>query len=593
MRRLSVVLVSAALIVSCLFLIAMQSASPLLYSPRIDAIADDHVNAGALTRVTGDRAERVLPLVSDLLNSPGSLILTIKANDYENVARELEEYRQLSRNLDSLVINLDMTESEIAEFRKANTENLHILTELSNGTERWEELKTLEIRYREGGDSQMLTSITYEGESLQRKIQDLYRDYLDQEDVMVKTGEKFNLDTSSYIESEREFREIVHQVETGQEERVSTGAGGASTGDDQYQLTIDLLDREVSYAERMQVDGLIRIPGGGKPEDVDIFIDSQKAASVPTGVNGSFSFAQVVEHERAGTHTVFAVYSGSVFSEIMTFVVETEDALLILEPPGVTESHVVFSGALRTDTAAVGNAPVEILSDGKRASTVTTDSGGNFRVSEKIPPGDHTVKALFQADSYPLSPSESAEYKITVPEPAPSIERESGFFANPLHIGVLIASICVSCIAAFFYLRRRRPGSIPVSPIFHLPGNGLPEEREKRERMPISPLPREQDEIPGILDVQAGLEPGMDPGYLFSTLRKAVSRHLSFLHPGSLTPRELCSLCKNLPFSTAVCRFARDYEQNVYGGQEISGDNRETILAAYSSAMESLEGIDH
>ena len=593
MRRLSVVLVSAALIVSCLFLIAMQSASPLLYSPRIDAIADDHVNAGALTRVTGDRAERVLPLVSDLLNSPGSLILTIKANDYENVARELEEYRQLSRNLDSLVINLDMTESEIAEFRKANTENLHILTELSNGTERWEELKTLEIRYREGGDSQMLTSITYEGESLQRKIQDLYRDYLDQEDVMVKTGEKFNLDTSSYIESEREFREIVHQVETGQEERVSATKNGLSPLNNRYQLTIDLVDSQVSYAEKVHVVGQILIPIYSKSEFVDIFIDSQKAGSVPTSDNGSFSYAQVVEHDREGTHTVFAVYKGSVFSEIRALIIENRVTSLILEPPEVTKTYVVFKGNLRTDTAAVGNAPVEILSDGKRASTVTTDSGGNFRVAEKIPPGDHSVKALFQADSYPLYPSESAEYTITVPKPPLLIERESVFYANPLHIGVLIASLCVSCVAAFFYLRRRRPGSIPVSPIFHLPGNGLPEEMEKRERTPISPLPREQDEIPGILDVQAGLEPGMDPGYLFSTLRKAVSWHLSFLHPGSLTPRELCSLCKNLPFSTAVCRFARDYEQNIYGGQEISGDNRETILAAYSSAMESLEGIDH
>lgn len=593
MRRLSAFLVSAALIVSCLVLIAMQSASPLLYSPRSDALADDHVNAGALTRITSDRAERVLPLVSDLLNSPGSLILTIKANDYENVARELDEYRQLSRNLDSLVINLDMTESEIAEFRKANAKNLNILTELSNGTERWEELKTLEIRYREGGDSQMLTSITYEGESLQRKIQDLYRDYLDQEDVMVTTGERFNLDTSSYIQSEREFRDIVHQVETGQEQRASTGPDNASTEDNQYQLTITLRDREVSYAERMQVDGLIRIPGGERPEEVDIFIDSQKAASVPIVVNGSFSYAHAVEHDRAGTHTVFAVYSGSVFSEIRTFVVETAQTSLILKPPEVAENHVVFKGSLRTDTAPVGNAPVEIMSDGKRVSMVSTDAAGNFSLTAKILPGDHTVQALFLADTYPLSPSESAEYAITVPEPAPSLERESGFFENPLNIGVLAASITVSCIAAFFYLRRRRPGSIPVTPVFHLPEHRHPDEGDNAERAPSSVLPHEQAGIPAIPEVQAGLEQEMDPGYLFSALRNAVSRHLSFLHPGSLTPRELCSLCKNLPFSTSVCRFARDYEQAVYGGREASEDNRETLLPAYSAAMESLEGIDH
>jgi len=296
MRRLPALLASSALIITCLVLIAMQSGSPLLYSPRSDAFADDHVNTAALPRVTGDRSAQVLPLIEDLLNSPGSLVLTIKANDYEGVARELEEYRQVSRNLDRLVINLDMTESELAEFRKANQENLHILTELSNGTHRWEELKTLEIRYRESGDSQMLTSITYEGESLQRKIEDLYRDYLDQEDVMIRTGEKFNADTSTYLQSERDFREVVSQVETGQEERVSAAGNGTATGGMESRLTIDIIDREVSYSEFVQVQGEIFTSHEIRPEEVDLFIDSQKAGSMHMGNNLTLSFKHVVEH---------------------------------------------------------------------------------------------------------------------------------------------------------------------------------------------------------------------------------------------------------------------------------------------------------
>lgn len=593
MRRLPALLASSALIIICLLLIAMQSGSPLLYSPRSDAFADDHVNTAALPRVTGDRSAQVLPLIEDLLNSPGSLVLTIKANDYEGVARELEEYRQVSRNLDRLVINLDMTESELAEFRKANQENLHILTELSNGTQRWEELKTLEIRYSESGDSQMLTSITYEGESLQRKIEDLYREYLDQEDVMIRTGEKFNADTSAYLQSEHDFREIVSQVETGQEERVSAAGNGTATGGMESRLTIDIIDREVSYSEFVQVQGEILTSPEIRPEEVDLFIDSQKAGSMHTGNNGTLSFEHVVEHERAGTHTVFAVYSGSLFSDIRTFLVKTDPTMLVMEPPSPERGKVVMKGTLRTDKTPVKNAPVVILSDGKIVSTVSTSQEGSFRVAVKIPPGDHTVKALFEADSYPLYPSESEEFKISIPEPTTAAGEDLGILANPVHIGILAASICASCIGAFFYLRHRRPGSIPPAPVFHLP-EIRPSDEEISEENPPSGAPIEEpDRISSDAIGPGRIEPGRDLTRLFSTLRLAASRKLAFLHPGSLTPRELCAKCCDLAIGNAICRFTRGYEQAVYGGRGVTEENREMLLDSYNAAMENLEGVDH
>lgn len=593
MRRLPALLVSSALIIICLVLIVMQSGSPLLYSPRSDAFADDHVNTAALPRVTGDRASQVLPLIADLLNSPGSLVLTIKANDYESVVRELEEYRQVSRNLDRLVINLDMTESELAEFRKANQENLQILTELSNGTQRWEELKTLEIRYRESGDTQMLTSITYEGESLQRKIQDLYRDYLDQEEVMIRTGEKFNADTSAYLQSERDFRDIVSQVETGQEERVGAVGTGATTDGMESRLTIRIIDREVSYSEFLQVQGEILTPREVRSEGVDLFIDSQRAGTLEAGNNGTLSYEHMVEHERAGTHTVFSVYSGSLFSEIMTFVVKTDPTMLVLESPVPEGGQAVFKGTLRTDKSPVKNAPVMILSDGKIVSTVSTNQEGAFHVAAKIPPGDHTVKALFEADSYPLYPSESEEFAISIPQPSRVAGGDPGILANPVHIGILAASICASCIAAFFYLRHRRPGSISPAPVFHLPDSKPSAEGDREETPPASPPIEEPDRIPSTTIRPGSYESERDLTCLFSSLKMAASRKMAFLHPRSLTPRELCEKCRDLAIGTAVCRFTKGYEHTVYGGCGVTEDNRELLLDSYTTAMESLEAVDH
>jgi hypothetical protein len=588
-------MVSAILVLACLVLIGMQAWSPLLYSPRSDARAEDHTNPAALDRVTGDRAAQVLPLVSDLLNSPGSLVLNIKGRDFEYAARDLQEYREISRNLDSLIINLEMTESELDEFRRANQQNLQILTELFNGTERWEELQTLEIRYRDTGDSQMLTSITYEGEALRRRIQDLYRDYLDQDQVMLETADKFALDTKDYRQSVTDFREIVQQVDQNQEERMDALQVPAPPGERPYKLTLLIENGRVSYRENVAMQGLLWVHEKGRADEVDLFIDSHKVGTIVTGPDGSFRYDHLVERDRAGTHTVFAVYSGSVFSEIRTFLVETESTSLDLEFPSLQGGHALFTGLLRAGTTPVQNAHIEILAEGKRAATTFTGTDGHFSVELKLSPGTHRAKALFSGETYPLAPSESVTYEISIPDPSLQLQSETGLLANPLHAGILAVSVCASCLIAFFYLRRRRPGYIPPAPVFHLPGGGAEEGAgEKEEGGSAADLVPSLGDLPipdsgeaGDADTRGELYP------LFSTLRMAVSRHLAFFHPLSLTPRELCTMCRGLPIRSAVCRFTEGYEKARYAGGAVSEGDRELMVQSYSSAIENLEGRDH
>lgn len=595
MRRVTATAACLLLCCACLLMIAMQAGSPLLYSPRYDAVSADHINPAALDRATGDRSAQVLPLIADLLETPGSLVLNIRGKDFETVARELDEYRQVSRNLDSLIINLDMTEGELAEFRDASRENLYIMTELLNGTGRWDELQTLEIRYRESGDSQMLTSITYEGESLQRKIQDLYRDYLGQEEVMVQTGEKFGLETSGYMQSTRNFREIVDGINRDQEARRDTAIPAATPAGEPYQLTLEIDGERATYWESVVARGRLLASGTGSSGEIDIFIDSEKAATVTAGDDGSFSYAHLVEHDRAGTHTVFAVYSGSVFSGIATFAVETANTSLDLETPVIKEGPTAFQGHLSAGGAPVRNAQVMLLSDGKRVSATFTDSRGRFSADIPIPPGDHRVSASFSGESFPLSPSESREYDISIPLPPGPARGEPGFLADPLRILVLSGSVCASCIVAFLYLRRHKPNPIPAAPVFHLPGSS-PGDTGDGTGGPSTP--GDAGISPG--DALPGAHGGTDlPGdggdlhSIFANLRLEVSRRLSFLHPRSLTPRELCAICRGSLIGAAVCRFTQTYERAMYGGDGMSADERDQLVLSYTAALEELEGTDH
>jgi len=594
MRRLPAVLVSALLVIGCLVLIGMQAGSPLLYSPRSDPGVPDHVNPAAQDMVTGDRAAQVLPLISDLLNTPGSLVLNIKGSDFEYAARDLQEYRQISRQLDSLVINLDMTEGELNEFRKANQQNLAILTELFNGTGRWDELQTLEIRYRDSGDSQMLTSITYEGEALRRRIQDLYRDYLDQDQVMRETGEKFGLDTSSYDRSISDFREIVSRIDENQDERMVTFTPAATPGERLYQLTLTVERERVSYMDTAVIRGLLFVHEKGKPDEVDLFIDSRRVRSISTNPDGSFSYSHLVEHDHEGTHTVFAVYSGSVFSEIRTFFVEREDTYLDLEPPVPGEGRVELKGTLMAGSTPVRSAPIEILADGKRAGTTYTGEDGKFSIGLKLSSGNRKVKVIFSADTFPLAPSESAVYEVLIPTPGPGTGNEESFLASPLHAAILAASVCASCVIAFFYLHRRRPGPKAPAPVFHLPGEPVPDPNEAMQEVLAEgatpaggDLARPGDERPPGVDA-----PGDLPS-LFSALRLAVSRHLAFLHPLSLTPRELCRISRDLAGPVRLLAPSNGYEQARYSGAKVPEDELDVIAIAASSAMNSLEGADH
>ncbi len=590
MKRRTALVMSAILVIACLGLVAMQAGSPLLYSPRSDEGGRDHTNPAALDRVTGDRAAQVLPLISDLLNEPGSLVLNIRAGDFEYSARELEEYRQISRNLDNLVINLDMTESEVAEFRSANKENLQILTDLFNGTARWEELQTLEIRYRESGDSQMLTTVTYEGEALRRQIQDLYRDYLEQEEVMIGTADTFGLNSSGYIQSERDFRDIVYSVEQNQEERMAAVLPGDAGSGQISPLTLDIGRTSASYYDMVGMTGRLGARKEEVPIEVDLFIDARKAGTFPVNPDGSFSYDHLVEHDREGTHTVFAVFSGSVFSNIRMFTVVTESTALILEPPSFAGDSTVCRGQLLAGDVPVRAAPVEIHSDGRRIATALTGPDGSFSSTVKISPGKHRVKSVFSGDDFPLSPAESAMHEVFVPEPSLKTGNDAGFFAHPLHAGILAVSVFASCIAAFLYLRGRKPRSPDTSPVFHLP-------KESTGDIHESPL---FDAAPSVAESEVAGESTVpdtyrpdDPYHFFSTLRFHVSRRMAFLHPLSLTPRELCAMCRGLSVGAAVCRFTRAYERARYGGPAFSENDREPLVQSYTSAMEGLEGMDH
>ncbi|MDH7510336.1 MAG: hypothetical protein QHH04_04765 [Methanolinea sp.] len=572
----------------CLAIAGMHAFSPLLYSPASDSRATDHVNPMALKHVTSERSARIIPLVADIIGTPGSLVLNIRSKDFASASRDLQEYRDSLRNLDTLVIQLDLDESEIAGFRRAGRENAQILAELLNGTERWDDLKALEVRFRESGDTAMETSIRYEGETLKRKIQDLYREYLEQDDIILSTGDKFELDTSGHRKSITEFREIVNSITAGEEEKEGTLAGPG-----EIPVLLTVAPDRAFYGDIVRMDGQVKAAGSNNAGEIAIFIDSARNITLRTGPDGSFSHSYRVERVRAGTHTVFAVYEGSLFSPIESFTVEAVPSVLQLEPPRVQNGKVLCQGTLFAGSQPVKGAPVGIRADGKQVATAQTKDDGSFSAEIRLNPATYSVRAEFQGEDFPLLPSGSESYEVLVPVPPPAGSDEKGFFIDPLSLVVVSGFLCLSGAGALYYLRRRKP--------VILPARNLPASPEITDAP--APVPGGEQVSPPALPAEMQPEPGLTlhPGdmrdvswpELFRRLRIAVSKVASLRYPQSLTPREVCASCRDTRIREFVCRFTSGYEKVMYAGGGLPREEEDRMMEAYRAVLRILGGKDH
>lgn len=591
MRRSFAIFLVLLLLAPCLLLIAMEAASPLLYSRSSSPSTPDQVNPASLDPLTGGRAQQILPLMNDLLDAPGTLVLNIRSGDFEEAARELREMHELSQSLDSLVINLDMTEGELAEFRRANRKNIQILSDLFNGTERWDELRSLEIRYRDSDDPRALTSITYEGEALRQRVQELFQEYQKESMTLVPASEKFELDTAQYEISRAGFGEIVREMNEEQEVRIRNLQTRTTPVELPYSLTLELDRNFARYMDTITLAGTLSGEFSGSSR-IDLFIDTETVASVPAGEEGNFRHPLLVERLPAGTHTSFAVYADSAFSEIRTFRIEAMPSRLSLDLPELQDGSVILSGRLVADTFPVRDAQVEILSGGRRIALASTDGQGNFQTRATLDPGPHRIQAFFDHGSLPLISSWSEVHPITVPAPATPPGPEPGFpldFLQLLSLAVVLGS-AILCAAA--YLRFRGAGARPRKDASRAAAPGTPDLSGTAE-LASQPAPDQGGEGEAVLTRYleiAKFDLREAAFTLFSYLRSTLAMRLSLPHPASLTPRELCILAVGMPFSSRLCRFLRTYEEIRYGKTRQKSEDARELGDSFHSLLDDTGG---
>lgn len=576
-RRLSYGVIAGAVAV-VLVLLLLHAPAPLLYSQKDDAITRFHTNTQVLGAGRPQDAAEVLPLMGDLLNQHGSLTLNVRLGDYDLAARDLREFLSMGGRLDSLVINLDMSESEIEEWRRLNREDISLLSELVNDTGTLDQLRQLEVRYRAEGNREELYAVSIQGETLERRLQQLYTEYRANKEPMIELSRKYELDTTQYEQSVADFATIVEGFTRAQDTRQYTFVQAGSV------LSLEVFPETGVYHDTFTFSGTL---GGREPEnrEIRVYIDAMEALTATTGTGGEFRRGYFIERIKAGEHTAYAQFGQSTFSNPVTFRVR-ELATSLTMTPDQDGRKVTCEGVLMAGRIPVTRAPVEIQANGGTVGRTLTDAQGRYKATVTLAPGKYLVRSWFGADDYPLSQAWSPAVSMTI---APETGVEGVTHAGTVPLIVLVLIIGASIAAAAWYLLRKIP---PATPGEAGPEVLAPDEpgtaNIPARAVTVPPLTR--DEAIAAYQEGAATDAGAAAIHLFLYLVTRCQERLGLRNTASLTPREICRQTRSRPFFEAFRTFITGYEPVRYGGGTKAGEAaRSTIVAQFTAVSDAIE----
>ncbi|MDK2974862.1 MAG: hypothetical protein PWP08_1233, partial [Methanofollis sp.] len=431
--------------------------------------------------------------------------------------------------------------------------NEETLRTLVNGTQRFDEIKQLQIEYRDKDDPSKLYSIIYEGEALQDELAQACTTYAGQEKVMSSIARKYDQNTTAYEESVDRYQEIVGEVAEVQQHEIGASAPALPPP----AISIFLTPEEARYGEEIQVRG--RLDTGKDGADTALYVDSRRYANTGTAGGGRYAFVYTVEKSRAGTHLVY-VQSGRSVSDLAPFsVLSSPSALTLTAKANASAQTAVCTGTLTAAGRGVAGAEVTICADGNAAASTRTAENGAYETAIALEPGRHTLRAAFDAAGFPLEPSESDDAEVAITDPL-------GLMKAAL---TGLAAVAVGLIAGLIYLRRsQRP----------------PAPKEAVETV-AEPPPLPEPEPPG----PAGpLTPIEEAVLLRERLALEAGKHCGLKNPRAKTPREIAAAFEGTAAEESARAFVRLYEAVRYAGMPCGDEEVGELRRLYGAAVGAL-----
>jgi len=565
MKRLPL-LVLVVLSAVFLALLTPYVLEPELYTKENGSYTPYHSDPAIMSAYSYERSTDIQAMMQQLLDAPQQIVLNIQIRDFEEAQREFEEYKERSEYFSNVVVNLDLSESAVGDFRRENRKNMEALERMINESVRFDEVNRLEIKYRDEENPALLYTVVLEGEAIQNTLKKTSTQFAGREPDLLAVSTELGLNTTRYEEAVETMETIVEEDRRAQQQREER----------QLPLPPASLSLSVSpgtgrYLDTLRVAGTYTYSSG---EPVTLVLDSRDWQTVVPDEKGVFSTTLPIERIREGQHVLFAT-TGTLYSNLAIFSVIPSDTVLSFWIYQGTDhwDEVLLDGELFTGEIPVAAAPVRILVDESEAAVVETDADGYYYGSVNLTKGNHTVQAVFDDPGFPLNPSESELREVDLAPSVPFL----------LAVGVGAGALVLASIGALWYVRKRSPPALP--------------EKAPARSGPVLPRtkPASTGEISGgapspvdtLIRYQERCAAGDWSGAALVLYRLVIQRFLP-MDADTLTPREVAARVAGTPAGVAFGSFVTRYEEVRYGGmplqpQDILVSHWNAVLAAFEA----------
>lgn len=571
-------LIILGLVVVLLLFPGSCAADPLLYTAKNASATEFHQDLVVTGDLTRDDANLVLEMWAGCLNLTGPLVQAIGEGEFAAAENGVQQFLWSGQNLQDLVVQLDIADTDVATFQSDNQANARSLQDLLNQTREYDELHDAEVRFREQKNISGLKSVELRGEDLRSRMWTNFRDYSARADRIVKLSQNFGLATSAFERSVVDFEAIMTEIDAVQDTRSSSiqelireiqrsePSPGAGAPVSLINLTI-LPDRGV-YGDTISMAGTVPAPEG---TNVTVFVDGQQLGTVATGADGRFSFPYRIERVEPRTHNAYALVDSTI-STVENFTVETDNSTVSLAARLVDANGLrkaVGTGRLVTEKGVpVRGARVYMDVDGRTSWEYgTTGEDGTFTVtSDQLTPKVHALKARFDPVGLPLNSSESSPVPLEVPS-------HFDWLASLIYL----LGVGGAAIGGVMFLRNRRTteDSPSVDPV-----ETTPEPLVETVQVPTP------EEARAIADLVIVTNDGEIDGYeTVAQFYRRIVQELEMKNPDlrlrSRTPRDLAALFEEEPFGADLSLLVGIHEKVRYSEYESTKEDLDLAREAF------------
>jgi|GEM_PF-1401109 len=589
------------LIVSTLILICSIYVPPVFYSLDQDISKTGfHNNIDAEKRVIINSSTDMLSVMQDILDYSGPIALNIRMQDLESARNDLNQYAQKYRNLNSLVINLEMNDSEVQDFVNNTKLQDDLYRELMNSSYSLDELKRLEFRYRDKKDSVGLTTVAYQGQALKKKIQSIRDRYHTVNENIINQSISYDLDPTKTQKAREDIDQFVDDITKDIKEEKPEAVPNLNIA---KKVSLIISPDHGVYQDLIMYSGFAS-GSGANNATISIWLDNKPYFSTTTNEIGEYRQKLEISRVQAGNHNVSAHW-GSVISDEMNLTVTSVNSSLTLNITGELFQPVVHVSGLLMTNRSVQSAPIQFIVNNQTWNVTISEKTGKYNINQTLPEGKYIIHTLFEDRSFPINASVSPTYEvissgtgiISIRLLGNSInyEDDSTELLLKISIGIIVL---LSLGALYWHLRRKSqvrtqikkiPSPDQKDSVIFLDNIDV---QELLTTIPDEIITQKEELLSGYTERLkiSGLSEAARYVYIYF-IEKIAGDLQTPPPPLTLTPREVIHKIRRYHYSGIFTMFVSQYERIRYAGKK--DEKEQTAFEDLMKETDSNLSVEH